>query len=194
MGKNLELPHNSTIDIRYWGICLYLGGVFDCIGDLMGTWGALALGSWVCAVAFLDVMGWSSKLSLGRNVGPPQNDFNHFSKAPGKMRLFWGCFWLLWGTNTGQYRCAVWPPWMWIRWDGVTNWVWLKIWGCRNIILATFQKWYGNCVYFGISDARRGLPRCGWGWSGKLLLGKNLGPLQNDFSHFSKLLFWFGFW
>ena len=44
----------------------------------------------------------------------------------------------------GSLRCLAWPALVWMRGDGV-----VKVKGHHNVILNTFQKIKGKCIYFG---------------------------------------------
>ena len=92
------------------------------------------------------------------------------------MPLYWGRFWLFWGSDRGLWghRGEAWPPWMCMRWDKVADLVQDKIKGLCNIILTTFQRCLEKLVnlrdvfdYFRalmeasrVTDMRRGLPGC----------------------------------
>ena len=44
----------------------------------------------------------------------------------GKMRLFLGCFGSFWDSDGGLlgYRCAMWPPWIWMISNEAVDLVW----------------------------------------------------------------------
>ena len=102
----------------------------------------------------LDVVEYrlSGKLGLGENLGPPQHDFNHLEKVIGEMRLFWGRFWSFWSSDWGPWGhgCAAWAPWIWMRLDEVTNWVWVRIQGHRDMILTIRKGDRGNASILGV--------------------------------------------
>ena len=119
-------------------------------------------------------------MGLGENLGPLRHDSTTFPRCQGKWVHFEGCFWLFWGSDGGPWghRCVVRPPWMCRRWDGVANWVRVKIKGCCNMILITVKICHGKRVYVGsvfgyfgalmgacgVTDACHGLP--GYGLDG----------------------------
>ena len=91
-------------------------------------------------------IGGIGRLGLGKNLGPPLHDFNHFKRCQGKCVYLGGVFLSFWGSDGGPWGhgCAAWPPWMWMRLDEAADWVWVRIEGRRDMILITFKGARGN--------------------------------------------------
>ena len=100
--------------------CLYFWGV---LGVLMGAPGVANMR---CC---LPGCGWDW---IERHIGPGYEfraeaiRFEPLKKMLGKMRLFLGCFGSFWDSDGGLlgYRCAMWPPWMWMISNEAVDLVW----------------------------------------------------------------------
>ena len=106
VGKNLGHPQDNYIhSSKVLEGIIFILGAFLVISRLR----RMPLGSQKCGLVSLDMaeIGWCGRLSLGKNLGQPQNDFNH---------LLW-CFWSFWALEGATGVTKMWCSLPECEWD-----------------------------------------------------------------------------